>query len=96
MRTNIVLNDELVQEAMRYSRAATKRALVEEALATFVQVRAAEQLERSYRDRLRRLEDRVSGLKLRRRPGELLREDRDRSTSPWVVKLGKRALSIGG
>ena len=38
MRTNIVLNNDLVQEAMQYSHARTRRALVEEALATYVAV----------------------------------------------------------
>ncbi len=38
MRTNIELNDDLVAEARKYSRAKTKRALIEEAL-TDCQVR---------------------------------------------------------
>ncbi|MCL2763558.1 MAG: type II toxin-antitoxin system VapB family antitoxin [Treponema sp.] len=37
MRTNVVLNDELVNEAFRYSRAiATKRELIEVALKEYV------------------------------------------------------------
>lgn len=36
MRTNIVLNDELVQEAMRLSGAGTKRETVDRALREFV------------------------------------------------------------
>lgn len=39
MRTNIVLDDELVQEAMRLSRIKTKRELVEQALREFVAFR---------------------------------------------------------
>jgi hypothetical protein len=31
MRTNVVLNDELMREAKQYSHAATKKALIEEA-----------------------------------------------------------------
>ena len=36
MRTNIVLDDELVEEAFRHSDARTKRELVEQALREFV------------------------------------------------------------
>jgi len=36
MRTNIVLNDELVAEAFKYSDAVTKRDLVDQALKDFV------------------------------------------------------------
>jgi len=37
MRTNVVLDDELVTEAFKYSPATTKRALVDHALREFVQ-----------------------------------------------------------
>ena len=79
MRTNIVLDDDLVREAMRHSRARTKRALVEEALTTFVNVKSAEARRASYRERLQRLDGRLRGLRLRRRPSEVLRADRDRA-----------------
>ena len=39
MRTNIVLDDDLVEEAFRLTGLQTKRELVEEALRTLVQVR---------------------------------------------------------
>jgi Arc/MetJ family transcription regulator len=79
MRTNIVLDDDLVREAMRHSRARTKRALVEEALATFVTVKTAEARRATYHDRLQRLDSRLRGLRLRKRPSEVLRADRDRA-----------------
>jgi Arc/MetJ family transcription regulator len=78
MRTNIVLNDELVREAMRHSKATSKRALVEEALRTFVQVSTDAERRRTYRQRLSALRDRLAGLELRQGPAELLREDRNR------------------
>jgi Arc/MetJ family transcription regulator len=78
MRTNIVLNDSLVQEAMRYSRARSKRELVEEALTTFVAVKAEEARRLSY-DRLRSLESRLTGLRLRQSPSEVLQADRERA-----------------
>ena len=37
MRTNIILNDDLVTEAFRYSSAKTKRELVDQALREFVE-----------------------------------------------------------
>jgi len=74
-----VLNDELVREAMRYSRARSKRALVEEALTTFVEVKSEEARRASYRDRLCRLDARLGGLRLRERPSAVLRSDRERA-----------------
>ncbi len=79
MRTNIVLNDELLREAMKLSRARSKRALVEEALRTFVEVRAAEEQTTTYREKLRRLGPAMRALKLRHSPAELLRADRERA-----------------
>ena len=79
MRTNIVLNEALVREAMRYSRARTKRDLVDEALQTFVKVKAAEAGRASYRERLASLEQRLRGLSLREPPSAVLRADRDRA-----------------
>ncbi|HZX35496.1 MAG TPA: type II toxin-antitoxin system VapB family antitoxin [Thermodesulfobacteriota bacterium] len=37
MRTNIVLDDELVKEAIKYSEATTKKGLINEALKEFVE-----------------------------------------------------------
>lgn len=78
MRTNIVLNDELVREAMRHSRAKSKRALVEEALETFVKVKREQQRRETYRDRLKELETRLSKLRLTEQPRDILRRDRNR------------------
>ncbi|MFQ5742897.1 MAG: type II toxin-antitoxin system VapB family antitoxin [Acidobacteriota bacterium] len=78
MRTNIVLNDDLVREAMRYSTAKSKRALVEEALQTFVEVKEAARRRDTYDDRLRKLRVKLEGVRLRESPYELLRADRDR------------------
>jgi len=79
MRTNIVLNDDLVREAMQYSTARTRRALVEEALATYVAVKAEERRRATYRERLRSLETRLRDVRLRERPVDLLRADRERA-----------------
>lgn len=78
MRTNLVLNDDLMREAMRYSKARSKRAVVEEALQTYVEVKSAEVRRRSYRDRLRELDARLRDVQLRDSPADLLRADRDR------------------
>jgi Arc/MetJ family transcription regulator len=78
MRTNIVLNEDLVREAMRYSRARTRRALVEEALATYVAVKAEEHRRATYAERVRGLQARLGDLRLRRRPSDVLRDDRER------------------
>lgn len=78
MRTNIVLNDDLVREAMQYSHARTRRALVEEALAMYVSVKAEERRRATYAERLRGLERRLQGVRLRERPAAVLRADRER------------------
>lgn len=78
MRTNIVLNDELVREAQRFARARTKSGLVEEALRTFVEIKAAEQRRQTYRQRLSALQEQLGQLRLRESPAALLRKDRDR------------------
>lgn len=78
MRTNIELNDDLMSEAKKYARATTKRAIVEEALRTFVEVKEQERRCNTYRDRLRSLQEELVGLTLRTPPHVLLREDRER------------------
>ena len=44
MRTNIVLDDKLVKEAFRFSRARTKKDLVHEALRELIRVRSRKSL----------------------------------------------------
>jgi len=78
MRTNLVVNDELMDEAMRIHGGRSKREVVEAALRTFVEVRTAEHRRQSYRDRARQVAERLQGVRLRARPSEVLRADRDR------------------
>lgn len=78
MRTNLVLDDELMRQAGKYSRAATKRALVEEALRTFVQVKRDERRRVSYRDRVRQLRTKTETLDLGESPSAILRAERQR------------------
>jgi Arc/MetJ family transcription regulator len=78
MRTNVVLNDELVRKAMSYSDAPSKRALIEEALRTYVEVRAAELRVADYRERLEKLDHKLHDLQLSEPPSQILRRDRDR------------------
>jgi Arc/MetJ family transcription regulator len=79
MRTNIDLDDELLAQAMQYSKARTKRALVEEALRTFVDLKSREQRRVSYADRLASIQRRTGSLRLKKSVVEILREDRNRS-----------------
>lgn len=76
MRTNIVLNDDLVREAMKYSTARTKRDLVEEALRVYVETKAEETRRRTYGSRLEAVRARCADLRFRTAPHELIREDR--------------------
>ncbi|MRR11740.1 hypothetical protein EG835_04580 [bacterium] len=74
MRTNTVLNDELLREAMKLTGARTRTAAVDEALRTLVEVRTARERNATYRDRLDRLGPSLRALKLRMPPSEVLRE----------------------
>ena len=80
MRTNIVLDDELVQDAMQYSSARSKRALVQEALATYVVVKREEQKRASYRDRLADVRRRVGERRMSVSATEAIRADRQRES----------------
>lgn len=79
MRTNIELDDNLMEEAQRYSSARTKRALVEEALETFVKVKERERRRQDYAERLREVRRKTSSLKLRSSALDIINSDRNRS-----------------
>lgn len=78
MRANIVLDDDLMQAAMRFTSARSKRALIEEALRTFIEVKTAERQRETYQRRLRQLDAKLQNSQLKQSPAEILREDRDR------------------
>ncbi len=52
MRTNVVIDDELMAQAMKYTGLKTKRAVIEEALRTLIRLKAQEEV-RSLRGKLR-------------------------------------------
>jgi len=79
MRTNIVLNDDLVHEARRLSQASSKSALVEEALRLFVEVRSEEQRRATYEERLLKVQQAVMNRRFREKGIDILRRDRERS-----------------
>lgn len=78
MRTNIVLDDDLLAEAMKYCAGRSKKAVVREALVTYVTVKAEQQRTASYRERLAIVRRRVADLSLRKTAHEMVREDRER------------------
>lgn len=79
MRTNIVLDPELIREARKYSAASSKRALVEQALRTFVEVKSAERQASTWRDRVQALDRKLARITLREPPSRILRTDRERA-----------------
>ncbi len=79
MRTRVVINGELLGEALRLYGGASNRTVVETALRMFVEVKSAPLRRLSYRDRLRQIAGRLEGLQLRESPSELLRAHRDQS-----------------
>lgn len=52
MRTNVVIDDELMSQAMKYTGLKTKRAVIEEALRTLIRLKSQEQV-RALRGKLR-------------------------------------------
>lgn len=52
--------------------------MIESALRTYVEVKSAAAGRDAVRERLAKLDAKVANLRLRQRPSELLREDRDR------------------
>jgi len=77
MRTNIHLNDQLLAEARKYSKAKSKRALVEEALSAFIALKAEEKRRWTYKERLDGLRAKTLSVRLRSDTRALLRQDRD-------------------
>ena len=77
MRTNIELNEHLLAEAQKYSKAKSKRALVEEALSAYIAIKAEEQRFRTYKERLQTLRAKTMSVRLRSDTRTLLRQDRD-------------------
>ena len=77
MRTNIELSDQLVAEARKYSKAKSKRALVEEALSAFIAIKTNERRLWTYKERLNGLLAKTMAVRLRSDTREILRQDRD-------------------
>ena len=78
MRTNIHLDDELLARARGYSTTRSKRALVHEALATYVTVKEAAQKRERYAARLAELEKRFPRIRVKTPALEIIRADRER------------------
>jgi Arc/MetJ family transcription regulator len=79
MRTNIVIDPDLLGEARKYSSATTKRGIVEDALRAFIETRAAERRAATWRERVLALDRKLARVTLRQSPHEILRADRDRA-----------------
>ena len=80
MRTNIVLDDELMGEAMRYAHSRSKRGVVQEALATYVATKRAEARRASYSERLAALRRRVGAERMSESSAAVIRRDRERAS----------------
>lgn len=79
MRTNVVLNDDLMTEAARYARSKSKTGIIEEAPETFVRVKSEESRSQGYETKLRNLQSRLVQLApMRQSAREIVRFDRAR------------------
>ena len=74
----MILSDELIREARRFSQARTRTGLIEEALRTFIEVKDAERRRVTYSQRVQELDRKLAGLILREGPESVLRADRER------------------
>jgi Arc/MetJ family transcription regulator len=91
MRTSLVIDGELLAEALRIHGGGSKRAVVEAALRTFVEVND-EDIDPGHQCG-RRL---VPARNLRARGTSLARSllTAERTTTPWVVRLGNRIQNV--
>lgn len=78
MRTNVHLDEELLQAAMRLAGAKTKRATLDQALRFFVERRNADRDLETYRERLKRVQAKTAGLRFDDSATDLVRQDRER------------------
>ena len=77
MRTNIVLDDDLVREAMRLTGIRTKRALVEEALRALVHSRNYEDRLAKYMARYKALEPEMARIRVSEPASSIIRRMRE-------------------
>jgi len=78
MRTNIVLDDELVREAMSISGIRTRKELVHKALKLLVETECAAKTRERYDSRVADIQQKTARLKLRESAHQIIRADRDR------------------
>jgi Arc/MetJ family transcription regulator len=78
MRTNIDLNDELMEEARQFSSARTKRGIIEEALRLFVELKSVERKRKDYARRSEEIRQMTRNIKLGKSSADIIREERNR------------------
>ncbi len=72
------MSDELVKEALKYSRASTKKELIEEVLHFYLEYKMREEKNKNYADQYRELLKKTNKIKLKKSSVDLIREDRNR------------------
>ncbi len=77
MRTNIVLDDDLLAEASRYTSVRSKKGLVQEALSLYVTTKREERRRMTYRERLQKVRARTERLSGHCGSHDIVRRDRD-------------------
>jgi Arc/MetJ family transcription regulator len=78
MRTNIVLDEDLVREAIAVTGLRSKKEIVHKALQLLVQTEHEALRRARYDVQVTDLQRRTAGLVLRERPHDVIRADRDR------------------
>ena len=78
MRTNLVLDDDLLREATLYARVKTKRAVVQEAMEVYVATRREARKRETYRERLAGVRAQAAKTPVRTSAHTMVRADRER------------------
>ena len=78
MRTNVILDDVLVQEAAALTGLRSKKDLIHRALQVLIQTEHDARQRARYDERILDIQQQTAGLALRERPHQVIRADRER------------------
>ena len=78
MRTNVIINDDLLKEALNYVKVKTKSALIEMALKALIETKSKELRDKNYTQRLHEIQNKLANTKFRENSSSIIKKDRER------------------
>lgn len=78
MRTNVIINDDLLKEALNYVKVKTKSALIEMALKALIETKSKELKDKNYTQRLHEIQNKLANTKFRESSSSIIKKDRER------------------